>query len=202
MTNQLPNEPALEPVATTDLLRVGSREVLVDRAPLKPARRAFVSHFALSQPRPGHMVLQPVLTARLVAWALCLLGGLALAFGILGVRTHPAGVLLIVWAVGMIAPGLWLLGPRYRFDLDEGQLTTWNLCSVRRRLLSHVLAVQLTDGGGDNPRTYQLNLVLDDPHQVRRHLTTAPDYGATLMTGRKLAEFLTVSLVVAVSESR
>src|SRR5262245_47306199 len=99
-----------------------------------PLRTSFVrSHnrFDLSRPQSEVLLIKYHWGIRLFALILCLLGLPVLLFavvGLIGLFIQPDTVnmvgvgLLLLWGGVIGSMGLWLLGPRYRFDLGAGQL--------------------------------------------------------------------------------
>ena len=127
---------------------------------------------------------------RVVAWVLCILGWPVLLLGLLGLigqlmkpeAAEFVGVgLLLLWGGTLGLMGVWLLGPRYRFDASDGWLTVRHFWRRAAGPWTQIRAVQMIDAGwfgtkfnegldGDRPvrfLSYQLNLVLDDPNEPR-----------------------------------
>lgn len=96
-----------------------------------------------------------------------------------------------------------LLGPStIVFDRQSRLMTRRrSLLFVRRRAFSDIRAVQLIPGGnhsgGDmaDYRTYQVNLVLDDPARSRENVSNHSHLPSTRETARAIAEFLRVPLL-------
>ena len=114
---------------------------------------------------------------------------------------------IFITAFGVL--GLVLTG-RLEFDRDARRVRrTWFFGVTRwSRPLLDVRAVQVipgepsTRGEGDSAKlapTYQLNLVLADPKRPRVNLTSRFDWAGTIITARRIAEFLRVPLLDAIS---
>jgi hypothetical protein len=107
--------------------------------------------------------------------------------------------------------GVWLLGPRHRFDASDGWWTVRHFWRTRRRPLDQIVAVQMIDAGwfgtkfnegldGDTRvkfLSYQLNLVLDDPNEPRAFVTYNSDFTDMARKAKILADFLGVPLLAA-----
>jgi hypothetical protein len=196
-------------------IRVGSREVVVDNAPLSAGASNFRTH-VLVEPRARQLVLRPSAGYRLIAAVFAVVGGVALVIAGVLWSQHgpqigcwvPAGFGLIFLAAGLL---LWFLPRRHTFDADEGQMTTSGLFGSSSRPLTDVLAVQLLPGGwhtsssdqhgsSSSYYTYQLNLVLDDDRTPRRNLLNHTHWESIGDAGRRLADLLGVPLLDLVSE--
>ena len=55
--------------------------------------------------------------------------------------------LLLLWGGSLGLMGVWLLGPRYRFDASDGWMTVRHFWRTRRRPLAQIAAVQMIDAG-------------------------------------------------------
>jgi hypothetical protein len=106
--------------------------------------------------------------------------------------------------------GVWLFGPRYRFDALDGRLTVRHFWRKRRRPLRDIVAVQMIDAGwfgtkyneglDERPvkfRSYQLNLVLDDAQEPRMFVAYNSDFTDMARKAKILADFLGVPLLAA-----
>jgi hypothetical protein len=158
---------------------------------------------------------------RAVAWILCILGWPVLLLGLLGLISQlmepkpeaggfVAAGLFLLWggAVGLM--GVWLLGPRYRFDASDGRLTVRHFWRTRRLPLAQITGVQMIDAGwfgtkfneGLDKRpvrfsSYQLNLVLDDADEPRLFVAYNSDCTDMARKAKLLADFLGVPLLAA-----
>ncbi|HEY1375506.1 MAG TPA: hypothetical protein VGF55_01870 [Gemmataceae bacterium] len=201
-------------------VRVGSRAVAVEESWL-PTRFVRSHHrFALTWPDDAALEIRYHWGVRLLAWFFCLLGGPVVVLGLLpvvealarpGAADFGGTACCLLWGVPVTALGVWLFGPRYRFDTSAGLLTIRHCARTRRQPLAPILAVQVIDAGwfGTGPRagpreatpvryrSYQLNLVLDDPGEPR--LFVAYDCDLTDMARKAaiLADFLGVPLLAA-----
>jgi len=83
----------------------------------------------------------------------------------------------------------------HRFDKSTGIMTYgWGFVSITR-LLSDIMALQLIPGAASKgQKTYELNLILEDPYEPRLQLARSADQDATRQMGRQIAEFLGVRL--------
>jgi hypothetical protein len=195
-------------------------EVVVDQSPLRTRFVRSHSRFVLSWPDDNTLVIKYHLGVRVVAWVLCILGWPILLVGLLALveqLMHPeaagfVGVgLLLLWGGVVGLMGVWLFGPRYRFDRSDGRLTVRHFCRTRRQPLARIKAVQMidagwfgtTESGADSTavkfRSYQLNLVLDDPDEPRMFVAYNSDFTDMARKAKVLADFLAVPLVAAPS---
>jgi len=192
------------------LLLVGTRKVLVDPSPVPASAARHRTHVLVAQ---GGRCLEfrPGWRSRLFAlvWLLAgaVLGGAFTVAAELeqGSPGVAAGSIPLVLGLVCVAVGSALLAGARRFRLDgaSGQLTVRLAWSRRTIFLTHILAVQLTDGGshegtevGDGFWTYQLNLVLRGRHEPERlNLTNDADEAFAQQAAVRLAEFLRVPLV-------
>jgi hypothetical protein len=137
---------------------VGTSEVVVERSPLRTTFIRSHSRFVLSWPHDSALVIKYHRGVRVVAWVLCVLGWPVVVLGLLGLiaqlmkpAPEAAGFvavgLFLLWggAVGLM--GVWLLGPRCRFDASDGWLTIRHFWRTRRRPLAQIVAVQMIDAG-------------------------------------------------------
>ena len=210
-------------------LQVGSRTVTVECRPLQETEsgnfrtRRLVRH-------GEQLVLRPSHGARLFALMLLVTGAGFVAMGIAAPsfwRDWPAelgGVLgTIVWNV--LYPIVWLAALLFSgcgllilfgtsglvLDRKTGRLhyvpnQKWRSA---RRPLTDIIAVQFIRGemhsavvASEQPyRTYQLNLVLDDPAEPRINLCDHTDVAWQLETGREIAHFLDRPIIDQVSDS-
>jgi hypothetical protein len=194
-------------------VRLGLREIVVFTTPLASRPANFRTH-RLVRSGQRRLLLVPGLVLRVLALGLWLIAGSALALAVGYRSTHgDPGVFGICCAIGVVFSllglALLVLPRRYRFDLETELMTvrSWRLLS--RRPLVEILAVQMIDGGWHRStsshgvktafRTYQLNLVLDDPNQPRLNLSNYSDQDSTSEAARLLAEFLGVPFLEQVS---
>jgi hypothetical protein len=199
---------------------VGTGEPVVDQSPLRTTFVRSHNRFDLSWPNDSVLVIKNHLVVRVVAWVLCILGWPPLLLGLLGLigslmkpeaaEFVGAGLLLLCGGP-FVLMGVWLLGPRYRFDASDGWLTARHFWRARRRPLASIVAVQMVDAGwlgtkfnegqgGDSPvkfLSYQLNLILDDPNEPRVFVTYNSDSTDMARKAKILADFLGVPLLAA-----
>ncbi len=199
-------------------LRIGSRAIDVEQSPLPTAFVGSHHRFALTWPADGTLEIRYHFLVRLLAGVFCLMGLPFVALGLLPYidmlvqpgAANPAGALcFLAWGGPIALVGLWLFGPRYRFDTAAGRLTIRRLGWTRRRPLAQILAVQVLDAGwfGSDRRTspggatpvkfwsYQLNLVLDDPNRPRLFVAYNRDCTDMVRKANVLANFLNVPLL-------
>ncbi|MEX2140105.1 MAG: hypothetical protein WD894_12640 [Pirellulales bacterium] len=197
---------------------VGTSEVVVEQSPLRTTFVRSHSRFVLSWPDDSALVIKYHRGVRVVAWVLCILGWPVLLVGLLGLidqlmnpeaANFVAVGLPLLWggAVGLM--GVWLFGPRYRFDASDGWMTVRHFWRTRRRPLAQIVAVQMIDSGWFGTRhgglnvdkvkffSYQLNLVLDDPNEPRVFVTYNSDFTDMARKAKILADFLGVPLLAA-----
>jgi hypothetical protein len=195
-------------------LQIGSREVVVDTAPLAAHQANFRTH-RLIRSGERRLLFVPGRVLRFLALGVLLIASVSLTLALWD-RLAPTGqgLFWICGALGLffllIGLALLVLPRRYCFDLETAQMTirSWRL--LVRRPLADVLAVQLIDGGWHSStsshgvkttyRTYQLNLVLDDADQARLNLSNHSDWDWTWETGQELGEFLGVPFLDQVAE--
>jgi hypothetical protein len=197
---------------------VGTSEVVVEQSPLRTTFVRSHSRFVLRWPDDSALVIKYHLGVRVVAWILCILGWPVLLVGLLGfidqlMKPEAAGFvaagLLLLWGVVVGLMGVWLLGPRYRFDASDGWLTVRHFWRTRRRPLAQIVAVQMIDAGwfgttkesADSTavkfQSYQLNLVLENPNEPRMFVAYNSDFTDMARKAKILADFLGVPLVAA-----
>ena len=131
----------------TATIRVGSREIPVEQSPLRTTFLRSHSRFALSRPHAACLVIKYHPVVRFFAWCLSVAGWIVLPLGLLGLLSHPAALLIVLWGGVMLFMGVWLLGPRFRFDTNVGQLTVRHFWRTRRRPLADIVAVQVIAAG-------------------------------------------------------
>ena len=169
----------------------GTGGAAVEQSPLRTTFVRSHSRFVLSWPDDSALEIKYHRMVRAVAWVLCILGWPVLLLGLLGLigqlmKPEAASIvavgLLLLWGGSLGLMGVWLLGPRHRFDASDGWMTVRHFWRTRRRPLEQIRAVQMIDAGwfgtkydegldGDSSvkfLSYQLNLVLDDPNEPRR----------------------------------
>jgi hypothetical protein len=165
--------------------------------------------------RPGCLILGPSAGLRLFALLFVMVSvvGTGIGVTIAALATWERELWLILCCVGLFdfvfaSVGLVLLfAPRrFEFDRNFGQWTTRSFFSRGSRPLSSIRGVQLICGGwhtatssNTSPssgryRTYQLNLILDDPRRPRINLTNHGDVPWTLEAAGQIADFLGVPL--------
>lgn len=198
-------------------LTIGSREIAVEQSPLRTSFYRSHNAFDLSRPSETCLLIKYHWGIRLFAYILCVMGWPVFAFavmGLVGLFIQPeianfVGVpLILLWGGVMLFMGVWLIGPRNRFDTATGQLTIRHFWRTRRRPLSEIIAVQVINAGkfesgyvehGGGPErvftSYQLNLVLDDPHASRLFVTYNDDLTDMSRKAQLLADFLHVPLL-------
>jgi len=197
---------------------VGTGEVVVEQSPLRTTFIRSHSRFVLSWPNDSALAIKNHLVIRVAAWVLCILGWPVLLLGLLGLigslmkpdaASFIAVGLLLLWGGALGLMGVWLLGPRYRFDTSDGRMTVRHFWRTRRRPLAQIVAVQMIDAGwfgtkfnegqgGDSPvkfLSYQLNLVLDNPNEPRVFVTYDSDFTDMARKAKILADFLGVPLL-------
>jgi hypothetical protein len=186
-----------------------------------PLRTTFYrSHSPFELVRTGDcLVITYHRVVRVVAWILCFLGWPVLILGMLGLVTfftEPSAanlvgtVLFLLWGGVIGFMGVWLLGPRYRFDMSVRQLTIRHCWRTRRLPLRDIVAVQVIDAGmfesgmaehGGGPlvvfSSHQLNLVLDRPDERRLFVAYNDDVTDVARKAKILAEFLHVPLAAS-----
>ena len=194
---------------------------VVEQAPLRTKFLRSHSRFVLSRQDDNALVIKYHRGVRVVAWGLCILGWPVLLAGLLGVvdsLMHPetgsliAAGLLLLWGGSVALMGVWLFGPRYRFDALDGRLTVRHFWRKRRRPLRDIVGVQMVDAGwfgtkyneglDKRPvkfRSYQLNLVLDDAEEPRMFVAYNSDFTDMARKAKMLADFLGVPLSAAPS---
>lgn len=196
----------------------GTGEFAVERSPLRTTFVRSHSRFVLSWPDDSTLEIKYHRGVRAFAWVLCLLGWPVLLVALLGLIAQvmkPEGAgfigvgLLLLWGGTFTLMGVWLFGPRYRFDAADDTLTVRHFWRTRRRRLSQIIAVQVVDAGwfgnqaSDFDRTdvrfrsYQLNVVLDAPDEPRLFVAYNSDLTDMARKARLLADFLTVPLLAA-----
>ncbi len=196
---------------------VGTGEGVVEESPLRTTFVRSHNRFVLSWPDDWTLEIRYHRGVRVVAWVLCILGWPPLLLGLMGLigslmkpeAAEFVGVgFLLLWGGTVGLMGVWLLGPRHRFDIADGWLTVRHFLRTRRRPMSQIVAVQMIDAGRfgtkfneglDNDRvrfsSYQLNLVLDDPNEPRVFVTYNSDVTDMARKARILADFLGVPLL-------
>lgn len=198
---------------TSRSVRIGSRDVIVERSPLPVHYLSAGVHekFALWQPNNSQLCIQPSTPVRVIGWVFCVLGWPPLALGALLVvqqilRLHLDNLLavmfLLAWGGAFSLLSIKLLGRRCRFDSGSGELTIRQLLLLRsvRRPLTAVMAVQVINAGkfgNDQERfiSYQLNLVLDDQNEPRLFVVYNSDFDDMVAKAKQLADFLQVPLL-------
>jgi hypothetical protein len=198
----------------------GTGGAAVEQSPLRTTFVRSHSRFVLSWPDDGALEIKYHRMVRVVAWILCILGWPVLLLGLLGLigqlmKPEAAGIvavgLLLLWGGSLGLMGVWLLGPRHRFDASDGWMTVRHFWRTRRRPLEQIRAVQMIDAGwfgtkydegldGDSPvkfLSYQLNLVLDDPDEPRVFVTYNSDFTDMARKAKILSDFLGVPLLAA-----
>jgi hypothetical protein len=199
---------------------VATSEGVVEQSPLRTTFIRSHNRFILSWPHDGTLEIKYHLVVRVVAWFLCILGWPVLLVGLLGLiaqlmkpeaGSFVAVGLFLLWGISVGLMGVWLLGPRYRFDVSDGWMTVRHFWRTRRRPLREIVAVQMIDAGWfgtkftegldvDRPvrfLSYQLNLVLDDPNEPRLFVTYNSDFTDMARKAKILADFLGVPLLAA-----
>lgn len=185
-------------------VRIGSREIAVEQAPLKVTLRGVHNKFTLSLPDDGELRLLPGRVVRAMGWIFCVLGWPVLLVGLIGIL--HGGLCLLVWGVPFAFFGVALLGPRYRFDRRSGELTIRHFGRSRQRPLADIVAVQAIHAGwfgtkyesdSSSPRfvSYQLNLILDDPSEPRLFVAYNADEADMGKKAKLLADFINVPLL-------
>ena len=183
------------------MVKIKGREIAIEQAQI--ATKVLSSdRFAGWSPRPGLFDLRPVWAMRLVGGMLAVGGAMMFAIGLLLLMESFSGLILAVPGTLFAIIGMWILGPVYRFHLDAGEWSIRHFGRTRKRQIASILAVQVTEGGlflGKRERyfLYQLNLVLDEPTEPRLFFYSYRDPNEILRTGRLLADFLKVPLVIS-----
>ena len=186
-------------------------EISIEQSPLRTTFVRSHSRFALSRPHPACLVIKYHRGVRLFAWCCSVAGWIVLPLGLLGLLNHPAAMLLVMWGGVMLFMGVWLLGPRYRFDTGAAELTVRHFWRTRRRPLADIVAVQVIAAGRfqsgarsySGPQkdhtfsSYQMNLILDDPSERRLFVTYNEDLADMGKKAGLLADFLQVPLLAA-----
>lgn len=201
--------------SSSDLVGTGD---VVDQSPLRTKFVRSHNRFVLSWPADGVLAIKYHRTVRVFAWILCILGWPVLVAGLLGlvdqlmnpaVGGFVAAGLLLLWGGTFALMGVWLFGPRYRFDASEGSLTVRHFWQTRRLPLAQIRAVQMvdagwfgtSDSGADSTaakfQSYQLNLVVDDPQEPRVFVAYNSDFTDMARKAGILADFLGVPLLAA-----
>ena len=190
----------------TATLKVGSHEIAVEQSPLPTPFVRSHTRFALSRPDADSLVIKYPRAVRFLAWSCSVVGWMVLPLGLLGLFTHPAASLLVLWGGIMLVVGNWLLGPRYRFDTATAQLlTVRHFWRTRRLPLANILAVQVIHAGwfgsgsdesdGEDFASYQMNLILDNPNEPRLFVAYNYDLADLVTKAKLLADFLGVPLL-------
>lgn len=197
----------------------------VEKLPLKVKFSGPHSKFLLTQAESGQLRLQPNLAVRLLAWLLCVMGLPLLVLALLAVVGLLTGrrferfdqfeqvmgiFILLIFGVPLSLGGFVTLGRRFVFDFRTGEITVRHFFRTRRRPLANIVGVQVLNAGvfGSGAKrvvSYQLNLVLDDPSELRLFVAYNCDETDVLDKSKLLADFLGVPLLVevlAVQESR
>jgi len=185
---------------------VGSREVAVEQSPLQTTFVRSHTRFALSRPGADFLLIKYPQAVRFLGWCCSVAGWIVLPLGLLGLFTHPAASLLVLWSGIMLFMGIWLLGPCYRFDTGAAQLlTVRHFWRTRRLPLADILAVQVIDAGwfgsgsdesdGEAFASYQMNLILDNPNEPRLFVAYNYDLADLVTKAKLLADFLGVPLL-------
>lgn len=197
---------------------IGTGEIVVEQSPLRTRFIRSHNRFVLSWPDESTLEIKYHRGVRAVAWVFCILGWPPLLLGLLGLigslmRPEAAEFMgvgfLLLWGGTVGLMGVWLLGPRYRFDAADGWLTVRHFFRKRRWPLAQIVAVQMIDAGwfGTNFegldadkvkfRSHQLNLVMDDPNEPRVFVTYNSDFTDMARKAKILADFLGVPLLAA-----
>ena len=195
-------ENAVEPV----VLQIRGREFLVARTPAKEAGAISSTDDALGlslrRPRPGCLRLRPSAKVWVGNAIFAAIGAGVIAWGAGGDLPGPMGGLMrstaIIFGIVFMAIPLsysLLLANRFEFDQDEGRLTRRGWHSAARPL-ADVLAVQmLVAPRNARPRTWELNLVLDDVRKQRWNLACHSKEQAMWHQANEIAEFLQVPVL-------
>ena len=184
----------------TATLRVGSREIAVDRSPLKVGFFRNDGQIAVNRPSADCLVIAYPRVERIFAWCCGVVGFIFLPLGLLGSVEHAAAGLLVAFGGLMLYVWLCCVGPNYRFDTADGQLTIRHFWRTRRRPLTEIVAVQVIDGGKFQGRygeytSYQLNLILDNPNEPRQFVAFNRKLADLETKAKLLADFLSVPLL-------
>lgn len=181
-------------------VRIGSREIIVDQSPLRTTFYRSHNPFQLNWLHDGCVEIKYHRVIRVVAWIFCILGWPVVLLGLF----LP---LLLLWGGPIGLMGVWLLGPRCRFDTSVGQLTIRHFWRTRRRSLTDTVAVQVIDagqfegssgeGGGEIFSSYQMNLILDGPSAPRLFVAYNSDLADMGTKAQLLADFLHVPLLAS-----
>lgn len=201
-----------------------------DKSPLRTKFVRSHSRFVLGRPYEGVLEIKYHRGVRVVALVFCILGWPILLIGILGFidqLMHPEGGswaaagLALVWGGTFVLMGVWLFGPRYRFDVPNDTLTIRHFWRTHRQPLERIKAVQMIDAGwfgnmaseADTSavkfQSYQLNLILKDrtgPRDPaladqgelaieRQFVTYNSDVTDMVRKAKILADFLAVPLL-------
>src|SRR5262245_12135383 len=111
---------------------VGTSEVVVEQSPLRTTFVRSHNRFVLNWPDDRTLEITYHRMVRVVAWVFCILGWPVLLLGLLGLigqlmkpqaADFVAVGLLLLWGGALGLMGVWLFGPRYRFDASDGWLT-------------------------------------------------------------------------------
>jgi hypothetical protein len=195
-------------------VQIGLREIVVDTTPLATRPANFRTH-TLIRSGDRRLLLVPGLVLRVLALSVLLIAGVSLTLAVWDRMSQADPALFwICCAIGLVflllGLSLLVLPRRYCFDLETEQMTIRSWKILARRPLIDVLAVQVIDGGWHRStsshgvktayRSYQLNLVLDDPNDPRLNLSDHSDWDSTWEAGRQLAEFLGVPFLEQVCE--
>ena len=197
---------------------IGAGDAVVEQSPLRTVFVRSHNRFVLGWPDDGALEIKDHRIVRVVAWGMCILGWPIVLVGLLGlvgqlmapeVGGFVAAGLLLLWGGVLGLMGVWLFGPRYRFDSSDGWLTVRHFWRTRRRPLAQIVAVQMidagwfgsTDSGPDSTavkfRSHQLNLVLDDPDEPRMFVAYNHDFTDMARKAKLLADFLGVPLLAS-----
>lgn len=191
------------------MVMIKGREIAIEQSTI-PTKVLSSDRFVGWSPRPGLFVLRQSWANRLFG-GMCAVGcAMLLVVGLLTLMESFAGLILAVPGALFTALGLWIFGPTYHFRLDAGEWSIRYFGRTRRRPLASILAVQVTEGGwfgagrsfpGQESVSryflYQMNVVLDEPNEPRLFVYSYRDPHEILRTGRLLAEFLKVPLVLS-----
>jgi len=189
----------------------------IDQTPLRTSFVRSHNRFDLSRPESELLLIKYHWGIRLFAFILCLLGLPVLLFGLVGLigqfiqpdMVNMVGVgLLLLWGGVVGSMGLWLSGPRYRFDAGAGQLRVRFVWRTWRRPLSDIVAVQVIDAGrfqsgyvehGGGPRavfsSYQMNLIMAGDREKRIFIAYNCYLSDMARKAKILADFLHVPLL-------
>lgn len=192
------------------MVMINGREVAIEQSQIFTSVRSSDRYVARIT-HPDLFVLGADWSKRLVGGMSALGGVLFFCVGVLCLKDSFVGLVLAVPGALMIAFGVWLPGPRYRFDVNAGEWSSRQFGITRKRPLTQILAVQVTEGGwlssgrhggirsstGGRYFLYQLNLVLNDPAESRRFVYSYRDVDDIVQNGRQLAEFLNVPLALS-----